>query len=84
MPFGMGPRNCIAIRFAKEELKLVLCTLIEQFRFFPVAETEVGCYNFLGIPIWKHLEQAVMPSPIFSYFRTKSRLQTDTTLSQIS
>jgi len=40
MPFGMGPRNCIAIRFAKEELKLVLCTLIEQFRFFPVAETE--------------------------------------------
>jgi len=39
MPFGMGPRNCIAIRFAKEELKLVLCTLVKQFRFFSVKET---------------------------------------------
>lgn len=39
LPFGMGPRNCIAIRFAREELKLVLCTLIKQFRFFPLEET---------------------------------------------
>jgi len=35
----MGPRSCIAIRFAREELKLVLCTLIKQFRFFPLEET---------------------------------------------
>jgi len=39
MPFGMGPRNCVAMRFAQEEVKLVLCTLIKQFRFFPVEET---------------------------------------------
>jgi len=41
VPFGLGPRNCIAMRFAREELKLVLCTLIQQFRFFPVDETPV-------------------------------------------
>ena len=41
MPFGMGPRNCIANRFAQEEIKLVLCALVKQFRFFPVEETPV-------------------------------------------
>lgn len=41
MPFGQGPRNCVAMRFAREELKMVLCTLIQQFRFFPVEETPV-------------------------------------------
>jgi len=39
MPFGMGPRNCVAMRFALEEVKLILCTIVKQFRFFPVEET---------------------------------------------
>jgi len=39
MPFGSGPRNCIAMRFALEEVKMVLCSLIKEFRFFPVEET---------------------------------------------
>jgi len=39
LPFGTGPRNCVAIRFALEEVKLILCSLIRQFRFFPVDET---------------------------------------------
>ncbi|KAI9552449.1 hypothetical protein GHT06_022815 [Daphnia sinensis] len=39
MPFGMGPRNCVGMRFAIEEIKIALCTMIQQFRFFPVAET---------------------------------------------
>ena len=42
MPFGMGPRNCVAMRFAQEEVKLVLCLFIKQFRFFPVEETPVS------------------------------------------
>jgi len=39
MPFGMGPRNCLAMRFGLEEVKLILCKLIKEFHFFPVEET---------------------------------------------
>lgn len=41
MPFGMGPRNCVGMRFAMEELKIALCTIITKFRFFAVPETAV-------------------------------------------
>ena len=41
MPFGMGPCNCVGIRFALEEIKIALCILIKNFQFFPVAETPV-------------------------------------------
>ena len=40
MPFGMGPRNCVGMRFAMEVLKIALCTLVHKFEFFPVPETE--------------------------------------------
>ena len=46
MPFGMGPRNCVGMRFAVEELKLAICDLVRKFRFFPVAETPVFKYIF--------------------------------------
>jgi cytochrome P450 family 3 subfamily A len=41
MAFGTGPRNCIGMRFAMEELKMALCSLVQKFRFFPVEETPV-------------------------------------------
>nr|CAH0100563.1 unnamed protein product [Daphnia galeata] len=39
MAFGSGPRNCVGMRFAMEELKVAISALVQQFRFFPVAET---------------------------------------------
>ncbi|EFX77992.1 hypothetical protein DAPPUDRAFT_225529 [Daphnia pulex] len=39
MAFGAGPRNCIGMRFAMEELKFAITALVKQFRFFPVEET---------------------------------------------
>jgi len=40
-PFGLGPRNCIGTRFAMEELKIALCTVLSRVKFVPVEETPV-------------------------------------------
>nr|QST15041.1 CYP360A1 protein [Diaphanosoma celebensis] len=39
LPFGLGPRNCIGMRFALEELKIALCAVVKKLRFYPVEET---------------------------------------------
>ncbi|XP_046636806.1 cytochrome P450 3A2-like [Daphnia pulicaria] len=39
MGFGAGPRNCVGMRFALEEMKIAICTMVQKFRFFPVEET---------------------------------------------
>ena len=41
LAFGTGPRNCVGMRFAMEELKMALFTLVQKFRFYPVEETPV-------------------------------------------
>jgi len=39
LPFGGGPRGCIGSRFAMEQMKIAMCTLISQFEFYPAEET---------------------------------------------
>nr|CAH0100173.1 unnamed protein product [Daphnia galeata] len=39
MAFGTGPRNCVGMRFAMEELKIAICTMVQKYRFYPVEET---------------------------------------------
>jgi len=41
MAFGTGPRNCVGMRFAMEELKIAICTMVQKYRFYPVEETPV-------------------------------------------
>ncbi|CAG2115078.1 unnamed protein product [Medioppia subpectinata] len=41
LPFGDGPRNCIAMRFALLIAKLVLAKMIQQFRLSRVPDTDV-------------------------------------------
>uniref|UniRef100_A0A834VFS3 Lithocholate 6-beta-hydroxylase n=1 Tax=Sarcoptes scabiei TaxID=52283 RepID=A0A834VFS3_SARSC len=39
LPFGCGPRNCIAMRFALTEAKLGIANMIKSFRIVRTAET---------------------------------------------
>ncbi|XP_062397222.1 cytochrome P450 3A27-like isoform X2 [Sardina pilchardus] len=41
MPFGLGPRNCIGMRFALVSLKLAIVELLQRFTINTCAETEI-------------------------------------------
>ncbi|XP_029580291.1 cytochrome P450 3A19-like, partial [Salmo trutta] len=40
LPFGMGPRNCIGMRFALQAIKMVIVEILQSFRFVTCKETE--------------------------------------------
>lgn len=42
MPFGWGPRNCIGLRFALLEIKIVLIEILRKYSFACGPETVVG------------------------------------------
>ena len=41
MPFGLGPRNCVGMRFALMEAKMALLTILRRFKFERSPDTEV-------------------------------------------
>ncbi|XP_060523176.1 uncharacterized protein LOC132700075 [Cylas formicarius] len=41
MPFGIGPRGCVASRFALLEIKIVLYHLLSEFELVPLRETQI-------------------------------------------
>ena len=42
LPFGIGPRNCIGMRFALLVIKMALVRVMQNFRFEVSPETEVS------------------------------------------
>jgi cytochrome P450 len=52
MGFSLGPRNCLAMRFAMFEMKMCISSLVSKFRFLPsertVKEVEWDPASFFG------------------------------------
>lgn len=51
MPFGTGPRNCVAMRFALLEIKLILSKILSKYRFEKCSETIVNVKSYLSFTI---------------------------------
>ncbi|XP_023411703.2 cytochrome P450 3A4-like isoform X1 [Loxodonta africana] len=41
MPFGIGPRNCIGMRFALMNMKLAIIRILQEFSIKPCNETQI-------------------------------------------
>ena len=41
MPFGHGPHNCIGMRFAQMEMKLVLARILKKYSFEVAPDTKI-------------------------------------------
>lgn len=42
LPFGSGPRTCVAMRFALFEIKLALTSILSKYRFEKCSQTVVS------------------------------------------
>jgi cytochrome P450 len=54
LPFGAGPRLCIAASFALTEITAILSTLVQRFRFSsageePIVSLRIGTYSLNGL-----------------------------------
>ncbi|CAF5197423.1 unnamed protein product, partial [Rotaria magnacalcarata] len=42
MPFGVGPRNCVGMRFALMELKMCLTRVLHRYNILPGTNLDIG------------------------------------------
>ncbi|GFR32637.1 cytochrome P450 3A4 [Trichonephila clavata] len=59
LPFGAGPRNCVAMRFALMEIKVCLALVIANFKINRCPQTKVPLEYFVGSGILQPLDVIV-------------------------
>ncbi|XP_046597120.1 probable cytochrome P450 6a13 [Neodiprion lecontei] len=59
LPFGGGPRNCIGVRFAEQQSKLVIITAIDKFKLSlceksqnPIQYKKGACFLHVEHGVW--------------------------------
>ncbi|GIY32256.1 cytochrome P450 3A21 [Caerostris darwini] len=63
MPFGVGPRNCVGMRFALTEIKVCLAHVIANFKINKCSETKVPLEFFIGQGLLQPKEIIVSMEP---------------------
>ena len=67
MPFGFGPRSCLAMRLALLEAKIALIELLKRYTFIRAPETKVGRLRTLSYIICSLISE---PIPGYSVLNT--------------
>ncbi|XP_054263603.1 cytochrome P450 4g15-like [Macrosteles quadrilineatus] len=59
LPFSGGPRNCIAMAYATQFLKIVIVSVVKEYKLYTNADTKKASFRFVieaqrenGYPIW--------------------------------
>jgi cytochrome P450 len=63
MSFGVGPRNCVGMRFALMELKIALANILHKYTILPGEKLEQGMKK----------QESIFLSPEAIYIRIEKR-----------
>ncbi|KAL3990652.1 Cytochrome P450 family protein [Acanthocheilonema viteae] len=69
MAFGTGPRQCIGMRFAMLEIKIIICSLLKKFSFHEIENMNEISVSLREMgTVWPDFAQVTLEKRIGKYF----------------